>query len=223
MGATLTTRTKSWKPGTRARTTVLARLAGELKRNYRCHTVILYGSRARGDHSPASDYDLVGICQSGPVRHVARRLGRAYVDAFVYPEGKAKPAELLRIRGGRVLFQKRRFGETLLHRIDRLHARGPKALSPDEMTLRRHWAQKMLDRARRADAEGHFRRVWLLNALLEDYFALRGMWYEGPKVSLRWLRDNEPEIAALFAKGLRPGARLSQVAKLAVAVTAVAA
>ena len=38
------------------------------------------------------------------------------------------------------------------------------------------------------DLEGNFRRVWLLYALLEDYFALRGMWYEGPKAALKWLR-----------------------------------
>ncbi len=181
--------------------------------------MILYGSRARGDQSSASDYDLVGICRSGTVRHLARTVGGVYLDAFVYPEGRAKPAELLRIRGGRVLFQKQDFGEVLLRRIERHHARGPKPLTPDEITLRRHWAQKMLDRTQRADTEGHFRRAWLLYALLEDYFVLRGKWYEGPKISLRWLRDHEPEIASLFAQTLKPGARLSRIAKLAAAVT----
>lgn len=79
----------------------------------------------------------------------------------------------------------------------------------------------MLDRAKRGDIEGHFRRAWLLNALLEDYFALRGLWYEGPKRSFEWLRDHDPETASLFAKALKPGARLAQIAKLATAVSAV--
>jgi predicted nucleotidyltransferase len=200
---------------------VVTRLADNLRRKYGCHTVILYGSRARADHAAESDYDLVGIGQQGPVRHLAQRVGRAYVDAFVYPERKATPSELLRIRGGRVVFQKARFGEGLLERIDRLHARGPKTLSSDEITLRKLWAQKMIDRAKRADLEGHFRRAELLTVLLEDYFVLRGMWYEGPKMSLKWLRDHEPQIAALFARALQTGARLSQIAKLAAAVTTI--
>jgi len=33
-------------------------------------------------------------------------------------------------------------------------------------------------RMRRSDIEGNFRRAWLLTALLEDYFRLRGMWYQ---------------------------------------------
>ncbi len=200
---------------------VLARLSNELKHRYRCHTVILYGSRARGDHSPGSDYDLVGICRSGTVRHLARRMGHVYVDTFVYPEGKAKPLELLRIRGGRVLFRKHDFGKALLDRIERRYARGPKPLTSDEIQLRKHWAKKMIDRAKRGDTEGYFRRAWLLNALLEDYFVLRGKWYEGPKVSLGWLKQHEPEVASLFAKALRPDARLSLIAKLASVVAAV--
>lgn len=198
---------------------VLAGLADELKRHHGCHTVILYGSRARGDHLAESDYDLVGIRRTGRVRHLARRIGRAYVDAFVYPEPKATPSELLRIRDGRVLIQKHGFGDALLARISRYHARGPKPLTSDEVTVLRHWAQKMLDRAKRGDTEGHFRRAWLLNALLEDYFALRGLWYEGPKLSLTWLQHHDPSTASLFARALKPGAGLSQIAKLAAAVT----
>lgn len=136
----MTTRKHPQKPTALAGDKVLTRLADELKRQYRCHTVILYGSRVRGDYSRASDYDLVGICRNGPVRHFARRVGRAYLDAFVYPERRATPKELLRIRGGIVLCQRHDFGDALLHRIDRYHARGPKPLTSDEITLRRLWA-----------------------------------------------------------------------------------
>lgn len=205
----------------RPRPSVLNRLVQELKRHYRCHTVILYSSRARADHSPASDYDLVVIPRKGIVKHLARRIGRVYVDAFVYPQSKATPSELLRIRDGRVICQQHGFGDSLLRRIDRYHVRGPKPLKPDEITLRTLWVRKMLDRAKRSDIEGHFRRAWLLNALLEDYFVLRGMWYEGPKLSLQWLQGNDPETAILFAMALRPGARLSRIEKLATKVTAV--
>jgi Nucleotidyltransferase domain len=205
----------------RSQNAVVARLADELKRHHACHTVIVYGSRARGDHTAESDYDLLGIAPRGPVRHLARRIGRAYVDAFVYPQRKATPSALLRIRGGQVVFQRSGFGDALLKRIERYHARGPKPLTAEEIALRRHWARKMLERARRGDTESHFRRAWLLSALLEDYFAFRDLWYEGPKVSLKWLHVHDPDMASLYAKALEPGARLSQIAKLARAVTAI--
>jgi len=128
---------------------------------------------------------------------------------------------LLRIRGGRVLLEKRGFGTALLKRLARRYARGPARLSPEEVNLRKHWARKMLQRIRRADAEGKFRRAWLLTTLLEDYFVLRGLWYEGSKLSLRWLRRHEPAVASLFTKALRLGAKLSCIVELAAVVTAV--
>ncbi len=216
------TRARKSKPIILRQSKAVAALTEELRREHRCHTVILYGSRARGDHSPQSDYDLLGIRKNGAVRHLARRMGRAYVDAFVYPERKVRTSELLRIQGGRVLFEKRGFGEALLRRVNRRYALGPKALNADEKAVLKHWAQKMLIRATKADTEGHFRRAWLLTALLEDYFALRGLWYEGPKLSLRWLQHHDPAIASLFAKALSPDAPLSHIATLAAAVTAAA-
>jgi len=35
----------------------------EIAEKYRCPKVILFGSRARGDHSPVSDYDIAIIDQ----------------------------------------------------------------------------------------------------------------------------------------------------------------
>ncbi len=79
---------------------------------------------------------------------------------------------------------------------------------------RRVWHRKMLARARVGDVEGNYRRAWLLTALLENYFAGRNRWYAGSKASLRWLRDNDPDIWAHFEKALKPGARISTIAAL---------
>jgi hypothetical protein len=200
----------------------LAQITRILRDQYRCHTVILYGSRARDDSSPGSDYDLLGFRKTGPVVHDARKIRGRYLDAFVYPEKRARPKELLRARGGRVIFQKGTFGEDFLARLTRLYARGPKPLPTTEIEVRKLWAQKMLDRAKRRDSEGNYRRIWLMYTLLEDYFALRGLWYEGSKAALQWLKQNDPAAHALFDAGLKPGARLSIIEKLAALVTDVA-
>lgn len=160
----------------------LTLFAREMRDKHYCHTLILYGSRARNESSPVSDYDLLGFRKTGPVIHDARKLDGVYLDAFIYPEKRVKPAELLRARGGKVLFQESGFGDVFLVRLERIYAQGPKPLRSDEVAVRKVWAQKMLDRAKLGDPEGNFRRAWLLSTLLEDYFALRGDGMKAPRL-----------------------------------------
>jgi hypothetical protein len=76
----------------------------------------------------------------------------------------------------------------------------------------------MLDRIKVGDVEARFRRLWLLTTLLEDYFLLRGRWYEGPKLALQWLRENEPETYRLFEKALKRPTNLTAIKALVDAV-----
>ena len=48
-----------------SRDPVLQQIIDELRATHGCHTFILYGSRARGDFTPSSDYDILGIRPSG--------------------------------------------------------------------------------------------------------------------------------------------------------------
>ncbi len=40
---------------------VVNAIIDELTKIYHCHTIVLYGSRARGDFTETSDYDIAGI------------------------------------------------------------------------------------------------------------------------------------------------------------------
>jgi predicted nucleotidyltransferase len=198
----------------------LARFVELLRREHGCHTLILYGSRARGDAGPESDYDVLGVREGGESWRDARWVEGLYLDAFIHPESKIERAgaELLHVRGGVVLCEKDAIGARLLARLDEIHAAGPPPLPADEAAARRVWAQKMVARARRGDLEGHYRRAWLLTALLEDYFLLRGLWYSGPKSALGWLEAHAPEVHAAFAAALHPGADLDAIERLALVV-----
>jgi hypothetical protein len=66
----------------------------------------------------------------------------------------------------------------------------------------------------RGDAEGNYRRAWLLTALLEDWFQLRGLWYLGPKNALAHLRIHEPGLHDAFETALGPDAPLEKVETL---------
>ncbi len=191
-------------------------LAIEVANHHGCHTMILYGSYARGDHGPESDLDLAGFRDTAEPTHDCRRVGDVVLDAWIHPAKEAgEPSAFLRLRGGRVLVEHDGFGATLLERIETVYRAGPPALSSSERETRRVWAEKMLLRAGRGDVEGNYRRAWLLYALLEDYFALRRRWFEGPKASVAWLAEHRPSVHQQLEAALAPGAPLSALAALA--------
>jgi predicted nucleotidyltransferase len=115
-----------------------------------CHTVILYGSRARGEETATSDYDVLGIRESGDVFRDARPWRGSYLDIFVWPESKVvNPDEtLVYLRQGVVLHEKGDIGTRFLARLAEIHKAGPKKLSTDEISARklvRSWRAPALE------------------------------------------------------------------------------
>ena len=195
---------------------VLLSVVDVLVDTYGCHTIIFYGSRARGDATADSDYDLVGFRATGKKEAVIRVLQEKYIDAYVYPEAESSnEEEFLRLRGGTVLRQQNGFADDLFVRIEAKFAKGPKPIKRDEETRLRLWIQKMLSRAERNDIEGNYRRVWLQQDLLENYFVLRKMWFLGPKESFKWLRTNDRETFDLYEHALRPNTEPRMLKRLA--------
>jgi len=194
-----------------------AALIEELQRAHGVHTVILYGSRARGDATPESDIDVAGFADVAETARDARLWNGLYLDAFAYPTAIAEAApelEMLKLLGGRVLLDERGLAGPLLERLAALDRAGPAALPETELRMRRVWARKTLARVRRGDVEAHYRYHWMLYQLLEDYFALRGEWYRGPKEALADLRRRAPETFAAFERALVPGAPLETLEAL---------
>jgi hypothetical protein len=168
--------------------------------------VILYGSRARGDARPDSDWDALGIRDDGPAVRDARAWQQSWLDAWILPaaEAVASPA-LLHVRGGRVLVERDDRGRALLAGLEEVHARGPAPLTDAERTLRESWCEKTLARvcgAAPGDLEAAYRRAWLCVDLLSISIELRGRWYLGPRQALAELAAEDPEAHTAFAGAL---------------------
>lgn len=194
----------------------------DLVGQHRCHTVILYGSRSRGDWTDESDYDLIGFRDEGDKFRDARVIEGKFLDAFVYPVKDLIEHEkdFLRIRKGTILLEKDGFARNLLKKLDSVFDEGPKPLPEDELQAIRVWIGKMLARIAKGDLEGNYRRAWLQYDLIESYFALRRKWYLGPKEAFRWLSENDPTAYSLFDFALKPGAALVDIQRLAERVLA---
>jgi hypothetical protein len=185
-------------------------LIDDQRRRHSVHTLVLYGSHARGDATAESDIDIAGFADIGETTRDARLWNGMYLDAFVYPTALAQTpdVDMLKLIGGRVLLDERDLAGKLLEHLAVLERTGPPALAEAEQQMRRVWARKTLARIRRGDLEAHYRYHWLLYQLLEDFFALRGRWYRGPKVALADLRVSAPDTLVLFERALAPDASL---------------
>jgi len=74
--------------------------------------------------------------------------------------------------------------------------------SPEENRSAVAWCRKMLLRAARGDAEGAYRRHWVLTDSLEIFCDLKHRPYRGPKKALRQMQLLEPEAFALYETAL---------------------
>ena len=183
-------------------------LVEELVRVHGAHTVLLYGSRARGDATAESDVDVVAFAPVPETVRDARTWREMILDAFIQPTASAELTEIdqLKLVGARVLLDERKLAEPLLQRLEALLKTGPTPLVETEARMRRVWAHKMLARAERGDLEANYRRAWLLYQILEDHFALQGRWYPGPKRAFGELERETPLLHAAFARALAPNA-----------------
>ena len=195
----------------------IALIQCELQKRHSCHTVILYGSYARGDATETSDIDVIGIREHGDVRFDARLFHGVYLDAFICSEEHlADPPELLLdMKAARILCQKEDMGTRLLQTLTNRLQKGPKLLRSDEIQVIQTWRAKTLARIRKGGLAGNFRRAEFLPEMLKHLFITRGQWYPGHKAAFQWMEKERPELFHAFSEALAPGAPLSALENVA--------
>ena len=118
------------------------------------------------------------------------------------------------MRDAIVLFEAGTFGTTFVRKLHRALRKIYTPLPDDEIQARRVWVYKMLERIQVGDVEAHYRRSWLHQALLIDYFEIRGQRYWGPKEALAHLKRFDPTTFRLFKNALEDPTDLKVLRRL---------
>jgi hypothetical protein len=158
----------------------------------------------------------MGVKKIGKKYRVAEKRNGFYLDIFIYPEKELRKVgeEYFYMEGAKVLYEKEKFGTAFLKKLKTATRKKYKPLPPDEIQVRRIWLHKMFDRIAQGDIEGNYRRSWLQEALLFEYFNIRKERYWGSKKSFDWLKANDPKIYRLFEQVLKNPLKLNLLKKL---------
>jgi predicted nucleotidyltransferase len=183
---------------------ILKAIVEELRTKNGCHTIVLYGSRARGLTTPTSDYDVFGVRRSGEKTRIAKKQNGAYWDVFVYSEKDLRKLGEAQFswRNARLLYAEGQYGKSLMKRIDTLLKKPYKPRPQYEIDVVVAWAQKQLERCRMKDIQALFRRAEFQAALIDHYFFVRQKRFLGPKAGFVWLEKNDPKTFALIKRAL---------------------
>lgn len=194
---------------------MLENIKNHLKGKYDCHSIILYGSFANGTYTNESDIDIACFCDDALQQNDTSAINGRQLDAWIYnTDMMAEYKELLHINGGMILLDERNLCVKLLENISECFNNGAKKLSLEEASFQKNWLMKMISRAGKGDVEGNFRYHWLLTESLEIYFAIKGLWYLGPKKSLHWLEENDEDAYKLFDDALNINSSYEKAEKL---------
>ena len=176
---------------------------------YQPDGIITYGSFADGSAGIGSDFDALVI---GGTRetHDDSTVDGTVLDVWVYPAAKFEAPyaaeDFYQIHDGEIVLDRTGAAKALRDTVRSAIAAIPEK-SREELCRDVSWCRKMLTRAERGDAEGFYRRHWLLTESLEIYCDLTRQPWFGPKKALRRMREADGVSYALYEAALRDVAR----------------
>jgi hypothetical protein len=165
--------------------------------------IIIYGSRAKGIESEASDLDVLVTIAEGKSTGIWDDSAAVPLDIYVEPQHTvldSPRANWSHLAGGQLLFDKSGKLAPFLSELHELLSESPPSISPEERGRLQVWSRRMLRRIKLAHEQydqplAQFYAAQVITQLIPLYFQLRGMWFRSPKEAFAYLRQNEPQLS----------------------------
>lgn len=176
-----------------------------LKEKYRASSIIVYGSYAEGTQTERSDFDALVLGPTCPYAHDESIVDGVKLDVYVYPRdifyGEIVVDDFEHLAEGLVVLNEDGMGTWLKNMIANQIASIP--AKPDEdIAASLEWCDNMCHRAALGDAEGFFRRHWLLTDSVEIYCDVMGMPFLSPLRVINKMTKADPEAAEIHLRAL---------------------
>lgn len=176
-----------------------------LKKSYNPIAIIKYGSFADGSANENSDFDAL-VITTDVEKHDSSVVADTVLDVWLYPENKFSseynPDEFLQVFDGIIIHDQSGLAKKLVDRVNEYIDKTP-VKSDEDIIQEVAWCEKMLARTVREDAEGYYRRHWLLMDSLEIYFDIKQLYYHGPKKALKYMQNNDLESFDIYLRALK--------------------
>ena len=170
---------------------------------YQPETLILYGSYADGSYNANSDLDAVLLADVPEVFHDTSVVEGIQLDVFVHPtDSQLNPGDFPQLYHSKIVVDRQGRGKALQEAVTEYIKNYP-AKSTDSIREDVVWCEKMLARTQRGDAEGYFRWHWMLCDSLEFYCNIRKRFYFGPKKTLLWMAETDPQAYEIYSSALK--------------------
>ena len=166
---------------------------------YHPRSLLVYGSYTRGDMDEFSDFDCMVIVDAKEKDHDDSVIGGVQLDCFIFTAEEAAAEDVdpfLTAFDSEILLDDGT-GAALKERV-RKYVAEHTVTEESEKEFIRSWIRKILRRMEKGDDEGSYRGILFLSESLEDYCALRNLFYFGSKKTIAYLKANDPQGYALF-------------------------
>ena len=170
---------------------------------YHPRALLVYGSFVRGDRDEYSDFDCMVIVDSKEKDHDDSVIGGVQLDCFIFTAEEAAAEDVdpfLTAFDSKILLDDGT-GAALKERV-RKYVAEHTVTEESEKEFIRSWIRKILRRMEKGDDEGSYRGILFLSESLEDYCALRDLFYFGSKKTIAYLKANDPQGYALFHEAM---------------------
>lgn len=183
----------------------LEKILNYIDEQYKPLSVVLYGSYSNQTNNLNSDFDALVISSNNIQYHDTSFIDDIQLNVFIYPDDYFKHAypieEFIQIFDGKIIKDTDNLAKNLQTNVLNYLQNQPHK-TKEEIQAELDWCTKMLARVKRNDTEAMFRWHWLLIDSLEIFCDITHQAYLGPKKTLKWMEEKQPEAFNYYKKAL---------------------